>query len=122
MELLVLQPQIHFGRASVELLDFTPLSNVDYSGGIIITDWFSDENADENEYLKITIKFLSNEIRADGLDVIIHKKSCVTQNKCSTIKLDSVLENEIKVAILTKAAEIEKNAPLVNPDYKVVGQ
>ena len=109
-------------RASVELLDFTPLSNVDYSGGIIITDWFSDENADENEYLKITIKFLSNEIRADGLDVIIHKKSCVTQNKCSTIKLDSVLENEIKVAILTKAAEIEKNAPLVNPDYKVVGQ
>ena len=109
-------------RASVELLDFTPLSNVDYSGGIIITDWFSDENADENEYLKITIKFLSNEIRADGLDVIIHKKSCVTQNKCSTIKLDSVLENEIKLAILTKAAEIEKNAPLVNPDYKVVGQ
>jgi len=107
-------------RASIEMLDFTPLSNVDYSGGIIITDWFSDENADEDEYLKITIKFLSNEIRADGLNVIIHKRSCITQNKCSTIKLDSVLENEIKVAILKKAAEIEKNTPLANPDYKVI--
>ena len=106
-------------RASIELLDFTPLSNVDYSGGIIITDWFSDKNSNENEYLKITIKFLSNEIRADGLDVVIYKKNCDIQNKCNTIKLDSVLNNEIKLAILKKAAELEENAPLVNPDFKM---
>ena len=68
-------------RASLDLLDFTPLSNVDYSGGIIITDWFADENSTENEQIKITVKFLSNEIRADGLSVIIHKKICNTENK-----------------------------------------
>ena len=107
-------------RASIELLDFTPLSNVDYSGGIIITDWFSDEKASENEQIKITVKFLSNEIRADGLDVIIHKKICNSENICNTIKIESAIENEIKLAILKKAAELEENAPLVNPNYKVI--
>lgn len=105
-------------RASIELLDFAPFSNVDYSGGIIITDWFTDENSLENEYLKITIKFLSNEVRADGLDVIIYKKSCDQQNKCNTIKLDSVLENEIKIAILKKAAQIEEDSRLKDPNFK----
>ena len=105
-------------RASIELLDFAPFSNVDYSGGIIITDWFTDENSSENEYLKITVKFLSNEIRADGLDIIIYKKNCDQQNKCNTTKLDSVLENEIKIAILKKAAEIEEDSLLKDPDYK----
>ena len=106
-------------RASLDLLDFTPLSNVDYSGGIIITDWFADDNSSENEQIKITVKFLSNEIRADGLDVIIHKKICNTESKCKTIKVESVIENEIKLAILKKAAELKENAPLVNPDYKL---
>ena len=106
-------------RASIDLLDFTPLSNVDYSGGIIITDWFSDNNSSENEYLKITIKFLSNEIRADGLNVIIYKKNCDIQNQCRTVKLDSLLENEIKLAILKKAVELEENAPLADPDFKI---
>ena len=67
-------------RATLDLLDFTPLSNVDYSGGIIITDWFagnqeSSNNKDLRE-LKITVRFLSNEIRADGIQVVIHEKIC----------------------------------------------
>ncbi len=61
-------------RASLELLEFTPLSNVDYAGGIIITDWFSENS--EQDPIKITIRFLSTEIRADGLKVIIYKKIC----------------------------------------------
>ena len=61
-------------RATLELLEFTPLSNVDYSGGIIISDWFSEDS--DQDPLKITIRFLSNEIRADGLKVIIYKKIC----------------------------------------------
>lgn len=106
-------------RASLDLLDFTPLSNVDYSGGIIITDWFSDNSTNENEQIKITVRFLSNEIRADGLEVIIHKKICNTENKCNIVKIESVVENEIKLAILKKASELKENAPLVNPNYKL---
>ena len=101
-------------RASIDLLDFTPFSNVDYSGGIIITDWFSDENSSINESLKLTIKFLSNEIRADGINVIIHKKTCDEKNKCNIKKIDSTLAGEIKLAILKEATildqkDIEKN-------------
>ena len=94
-------------RASLELLEFTPLSNVDYSGGIIISDWFSEDS--DQDPLKITIRFLSNEIRADGLKVIIYKKICKKNDKsnCKTIQDNTTLGQEIKLAILKKAATIE---------------
>ena len=61
-------------RASLEILDFLPMTTVDYSGGMIITDWYTDANTTD-ESLKFTIRFLSNEIRSDSLKIIIHKKS-----------------------------------------------
>ena len=94
-------------RATLDLLDFTPLANVDYSGGVIITEWFS-ENADQDP-IKITVRFLSNEIRADGIKVLIHKKICKTIDDCKIIKIDSTLGQEIKLAILKKAATMKKN-------------
>ena len=65
-------------RASIEIFDFVPLTNASYSGGIIITDWFSAEkkDADSKRELKITVKFLTNEIRADAVDVMIFEKIC----------------------------------------------
>ena len=104
-------------RASIELLDFTPLSNVDYSGGIIITDWFSEENS-QNTSIKITIRFLSNEIRADGINVSIHKKVCKKSAECSVSKVDSTLSEEIKLAVLKKAALLKEEGLISNPDYK----
>ena len=104
-------------RASISLLDFAPFSNVDYSGGIIITDWFADENA-KNEYIKITVRFLSNEIRADGLNVIIHKKTCDKQNACNVSKIKSSLSQEIKLAILKEAAILKENEFVKEKRYK----
>ena len=95
-------------RASMNLLDFAPFSNVDYSGGIIITDWFADENI-KNEYIKITVRFLSNEIRADGLKIIVHKKTCNDVNVCNVSKIKSTLGQEIKLAILKEAAIKKKD-------------
>jgi len=104
-------------RASLKLLEFTPLSNVDYSGGMIITDWFSDEKK-ENEYTKITVRFLSTEIRADGIKVIIYKKTCDNQNRCKTSKLETALADGIKLAILKEATLIKNNELTKRPDYK----
>jgi hypothetical protein len=104
-------------RASIELLDFTPLSNVDYSGGIIITDWFAEENSTDTS-IKITIRFLSNEIRADGMSVSIHKRVCKNSNNCITSKIDSTLSEEIKLAVLKKAATLKEEGLSKNPDYK----
>ena len=89
-------------RATLDLLDFTPLSNVDYSGGIIITEWFNESS--DQDPIKITVRFLSNEIRVDGLKIIIHKKICKKINDCKIVKIDSILGQEIKLAILKKAA------------------
>ena len=100
-------------RASVDTLDFVPLVNASYSGGIIITDWFnggSENNQANTRDLKITVKFLSNEIRSDALDVIIHERVCnEIKSNCSTALVESKISNEIKLAILKKAAFFEKN-------------
>ena len=96
-------------RASIEILDFVPLSNASYSGGIIITDWFSAEKEDADyRELKISVRFLTNEIRADGIRIIVHKKKCNAQQKCTIKKVSSAIENELQVAILKKAAIFDK--------------
>ncbi len=94
-------------RASLEILDFLPLANVDYSGGLIITDWYSDSTT-ADESLKITVRFLSNEIRADGLIILVHKKICNKQGICRVKKVSSTLEKEIKDAILARATMMQK--------------
>lgn len=94
-------------RATLSTLDFTPLSNVDYSGGIIITDWYSDES-NKNKSIKISVKFLANEIRADGIKIDIFERNCNQNQNCITNKINSDLNQEIKVAILKRAAQIEK--------------
>ena len=94
-------------RASIEILDFVSFTNASYSGGIIITDWFSN-NKDKKE-IKITVRFLSNEIRAEGIEVIIHERICEQNNiNCKISKKKSKLETEIKIAILKKAARIQR--------------
>ena len=94
-------------RATLEILDFLPLSNVDYSGGIITTDWYNEGTA-SNESIKITVRFLTNEIRSDGLKIIVHKKKCGVQQQCTVAKIPSALEKELQVAILKKAVTFEE--------------
>ena len=90
-------------------MDFVPLTNASYSGGIIITEWFSSENnSQNNRELKITIQFMTNEIRADAIKVLVFEKSCDQINNCKTKKIKSKLEGELKLAILKKAALFEK--------------
>jgi len=94
-------------RASLEIIDFMPLSTVDYSGGIIITDWYSDgQNFDES--IKITVRFLSNEVRSDSVKIIVHNKKCKTNQTCAVNEIDSNIKFELQSSILRKAALFEK--------------
>ena len=94
-------------RATLDILDFLPLANVDYSGGIITTDWYN-EGTSADESIKITVRFLTNEIRSDGLKIVVHKKRCNIKQKCTVKKISSALEHELRVAILKKAVLFEK--------------
>ena len=99
-------------RASMDVLDFVPFSNASYSGGVLITEWFDGNSNDKNEKrdLKITVRFLTNEIRADALDINIHERRCQSNGTgCSVNKISSELEPKIKLAILKRAASLEKN-------------
>ena len=88
-------------RATLKTLDFLPLANADYSGGIVIYDWYS--NKTEKELIKVSVRFLSNELRASSLEIIGHKKICDDSGKCYTEKLDNKFTEEIKDSIITKA-------------------
>ena len=100
-------------RASLDTIDFIPLASVNYSGGIIITDWYSSDGS-SNEVLKISIRFLTNEIRSDALDIKIFTKACDNQNKCVTSEKSGNLIAELKREILKKAVKYQKE----NPDNK----
>ena len=111
-------------RATMEKLSFAPLSVVDYGGGVIITDWFGEDNTEEE--IKIAIRFLTNEIRSDAIKVIIHKKKCKTFNNCKITQIENSTNNEIKFAILKLAAEIKKvdlaKTKEGNTNYKLPGK
>ena len=97
-------------RAAFDVIDFMPLVTVDYSGGMIITDWYTDSNT-TNDSLKFTIRFLSNDIRADSLKIIIHKKTCKSQSNCIIRKITSNrLQDTIRSDIIKKAAILDADS------------
>jgi len=95
-------------RSSLEILDFLPLSVVDYSGGILITDWYANET-NSKKSLKITIRFLSNEVRTDSLKVIVHEKICSSNSICSAKIVKSQISKELVTSIVKKAAVLQAN-------------
>ena len=95
-------------RASLEILDFLPLATVDYSGGVIITDWYNDNIT--NDSIKITLRFLSNEIQSNSIKVIVHNKKCNSDNNCTVNEIDSKIKFELQKSILSKAAMLQKES------------
>ena len=95
-------------QATLDTLDFMPLVSANYSGGIIITDWYSN-NVNSNESIKITIRFLTNEIRSDAVDIKIYNKKCSNNLlNCEIIRTDGVLVTELKRKILKNAAMLKE--------------
>ena len=100
-------------RASIDVLDFVPFVNASYSGGILITEWFdgNSKTKNVNRELKITVRFLSNEIRADALTISIHERRCKDSLiNCDIKQINSKLETEIKLAILKRAAYLKNDS------------
>mgnify|MGYP005995096229 CR=1 FL=1 len=95
-------------RASLDVIDFMPLTSVNYSGGIIITDWYSNEKK-QNESIKITIRFLTNEIRSDALDIKIFTRKCKDNLvNCEFINSNEKIVSELRKEILKKATIYQK--------------
>jgi len=93
-------------RATLKSLEFLPIANADYSGGIIVYDWYS-QDLNSNEQIKISVKFLSNEIRSDSIEISAHKKICNNNERCLISKIQNNFPNEIKEKIILSAREIK---------------
>ena len=89
-------------RATLKSLDFMPMTNADYSGGVIVYDWYS-ENLNSNEYIKVTVRFLNNEIKSNSIQIITHKKICESSEKCKTTIMNEGFSNNVKDKILDTA-------------------
>jgi len=103
-------------RASLDIIEFMPLTSANYSGGIIITDWYSN-NTNPNETIKITIRFLSNEIRSDAIDINVFYKKCDADYKCVVQKNNQNIEAELRREILKKAAIYQKQTKAKNKTF-----
>ncbi len=100
-------------RASLDTIDFMPLASANYSGGIIISDWYSSET-NSQEAIKISIRFLTNEIRSDALDIKVFYKKCTSNENCKIIEKSENIKKELSKKILTKAAVYEKETKVKN--------
>ena len=103
-------------RASLDTIDFMPLSSVNYSGGIIITDWYAADQSLSGESIKISIRFLTNEVRADALDIKVFNRKCNNMSNCVIKEINDELAPELKKQILKKATLYKQEAK--NKDKK----
>ena len=94
-------------RATLDILDFLPLTTVDYSGGIIISDWYTDEN-NKSQALKITVRFMSNVVQSNSLKITVHRKKCSVNQSCNVELFKSRIQDELIASILREAAILEK--------------
>jgi hypothetical protein len=95
-------------RASLDTLDFMPLISADYGGGILITDWYNENNNYE-DFIKISVRFLTNEIRSDALNVKVYTKKCENLNKCTVNENNPEIRDKLISTILTKASKYKQN-------------
>jgi len=94
-------------RATLDTIDFMPLVSANYSGGIIITDWYNDGKS-SGQSVKISVRFLTNEVRADALDIKVFTKNCETTTECRVSESKGTLVTQLTKSILKKAAIYEK--------------
>ena len=93
-------------RATLKSLDFLPLLNADYGGGIIIYDWYSQTN-NQKEQIKISVQFLNSDLRSDSIKITAHKKICETVERCSNSTLDQNFATSIKDSIIASARTLK---------------
>ena len=93
-------------RASLDVLDFMPLLTADYGGGLIVTDWYNDGSSEDS--IKISVRFLTNEIRSDALKINVFAKQCGASDTCKITENNSQIKSKLTESILRKAASYKK--------------
>lgn len=92
-------------KATLEVLDFIPIENASYTGGLISTSWYSGKSSKES--IKFNIKFYSDEISPNSIKILNFKKICDQNNNCSIVKGSEKINQQLKNKILEKTREFK---------------
>ncbi len=91
-------------QATIEILDFLPLSSVDSNGGVIITDWYSPKNK-PNVSFKINVLIKDSLINPDSIEVKVFER-VIKDGKWEQIDKKTDLALTLEDKILTRAREL----------------
>jgi hypothetical protein len=91
-------------HASLDTLAFMPLSSADPFGGVIITDWYSAPD-DQNERMKVTVYILDRRLRADGLKIAVFRQTHAS-GAWADAAVNPDTATRLEDAILTRAREL----------------
>ena len=92
-------------RAALETINFMPLNSADQVGGIIITDWYSTEN-NQQERCKLNIFITGKRLKTENLKVT---SFCQEFKSEMWVNIKTEKENNVKIenAILNKAKKLK---------------
>lgn len=92
-------------RASLDTLAFMPLASADPYGGLINTEWYvNPEKTDER--FKATVYILDTRLRADGINVSLHRQTRGANGEWVDAAASPDAEEAIENAILTRARQL----------------
>jgi hypothetical protein len=92
-------------RASLDTISFMPLASADPFGGVIITDWYSPPET-QDERFKITVYILGRDLRADGIRAAVFRQRQDTAGTWTDAAVQQKTTVELENAILTRARQL----------------
>ncbi len=92
-------------RASLDTISFMPLASADPFGGVIITDWYSPPETQEERF-KITVYILGRELRADGIRAAVFRQRQGIGGTWVDASVEQRTTVDLENAILTRARQL----------------
>ena len=89
-------------QATLDTIAFMPLVQADPFGGVILTDWYSSDNA-PSERLKLNVFIIGQELRADSVRVSMFRQRRTGTDNWEDVAVQPQSPIGIENAILTRA-------------------
>jgi len=96
-------------RASLDTVAFMPLVSADPFGGVIISDWYSAPEA-QNERAKVTVYILGRELRSDGVKVSVFRQAKNEKGEWVDSEVAKETAANLENTILTRARQLRIQA------------
>lgn len=94
--------------ASLETLDFLPLRSADPIAGLIVTEWYQNPEAPDEQF-KVDVYILDAALRADALRVSVFRRERTELDGWRDAGVNPATAREIENAILTRARQLRLN-------------